>query len=166
MKMHEFVPRKAIFMGGNKITFTLVLWRRLTFWKNALVKPVYCVYKCAIYNLIVSFQDYLGPFSLIVRIFVYLTLFLCHFIYVIFEFQNCELLIEKQLKDKSTRLMLCVFNGAVLNIGLRWQHRKIISSLFWDVTPRRYTVIYRRFGTTYRSRLQGSRSPRRRGVFW
>jgi hypothetical protein len=33
-------------------------------------------------------------------------------------------------------------------------------SLFWDVTTSRLVVIYRCFGTTYRSHLQGSSSPR------
>jgi len=33
------------------------------------------------------------------------------------------------------------------------------SSLFWDATQRRLVVTYRRFGTTYRSHLQGSGSP-------
>ena len=32
------------------------------------------------------------------------------------------------------------------------------SSLFWDVMRRRLVVIYERFGTTYRSHLQGSSS--------
>jgi len=32
------------------------------------------------------------------------------------------------------------------------------SSLFWDVTQRRLVVSYQRFGTTYRSHLQGSSS--------
>ena len=31
-------------------------------------------------------------------------------------------------------------------------------SLFWDFTERRFVVSYRRFGTTYRSLLQGSNS--------
>jgi hypothetical protein len=34
--------------------------------------------------------------------------------------------------------------------------RGVRSSLFWDVTHRRVVVNYRRFGTTYRSHLQGS----------
>jgi hypothetical protein len=28
-------------------------------------------------------------------------------------------------------------------------------ALFWDITPRRIAFLYRRFGTTYRSHLQG-----------
>ena len=32
------------------------------------------------------------------------------------------------------------------------------SALFWDITKRRVVILYRRFGTTYRSHLQGSRS--------
>ena len=35
------------------------------------------------------------------------------------------------------------------------------SLLFWDVTQRRLVIIYRRFGTTYLSRLQGSSSSAR-----
>jgi len=38
---------------------------------------------------------------------------------------------------------------------------KIRSSLFWDATQRTLVVIYRRFGTTCRSRLKGWSSPRR-----
>jgi hypothetical protein len=34
------------------------------------------------------------------------------------------------------------------------------SSIFWDVTQRRFVVICRRFGTSYRSHIQGSSSPR------
>jgi hypothetical protein len=41
------------------------------------------------------------------------------------------------------------------------------SSLFWDVTQRRLVVSHRRFGTTYRSPLQGQSSPRRMlGTAW
>jgi hypothetical protein len=36
------------------------------------------------------------------------------------------------------------------------------SVLFWDITQRRVVIIYRCFGTTYLSHLQGSRSPRRK----
>jgi hypothetical protein len=34
-------------------------------------------------------------------------------------------------------------------------------SLFWDFTQRKWVVSYRRFGTIYRSHLEGSSSPRR-----
>jgi hypothetical protein len=37
------------------------------------------------------------------------------------------------------------------------------SALFWDVTRRRVVIVYRRFGTTYRPHLQGSRG---RGDSW
>jgi hypothetical protein len=33
------------------------------------------------------------------------------------------------------------------------------SALFWDITRRRVVIVYRRFGTTYRSHLQGSGIP-------
>jgi hypothetical protein len=36
------------------------------------------------------------------------------------------------------------------------------SALFWDITQRRVVILYRRFGTTYLSHLQGSRNPRRK----
>jgi len=36
----------------------------------------------------------------------------------------------------------------------------MISTLFWDITQRRVVTAYRRFGTTYRIHLQGSRSSR------
>jgi hypothetical protein len=32
------------------------------------------------------------------------------------------------------------------------------SAFFWDITQRRMVIFCRRFGTTYRSHLQGSRS--------
>jgi hypothetical protein len=37
-----------------------------------------------------------------------------------------------------------------------WRMR---SELFWNITQRRVVTLYRRFGTTYRSHLQRSRSP-------
>ena len=36
------------------------------------------------------------------------------------------------------------------------------SALFWVITQHRVVIPYRRFGTTYRSHLQGSRNPRRK----
>jgi len=36
-----------------------------------------------------------------------------------------------------------------------FEKKKLKSSFFWDVTQRRLVVIYRRFGTTYRSRNVG-----------
>jgi hypothetical protein len=38
------------------------------------------------------------------------------------------------------------------------------SAFFWDVTQRRVVILYRRFGTTYRSHLQRSRSQRIRRI--
>jgi hypothetical protein len=35
------------------------------------------------------------------------------------------------------------------------------SALFWDITQRKVVILYRRFGTTYRSHLQGSSHIRR-----
>jgi len=36
------------------------------------------------------------------------------------------------------------------------------SSLFWNFTQRRMVVHYQSYGTTYRSHIQGSCSPRRK----
>jgi hypothetical protein len=36
------------------------------------------------------------------------------------------------------------------------------TALFSDITQGRVVIVYRRFGATYRSHLQGSRSPRRK----
>jgi hypothetical protein len=36
------------------------------------------------------------------------------------------------------------------------------SALSWDITQRRVVILYRRFATTYRSHLQGSRNLKRR----
>jgi hypothetical protein len=33
------------------------------------------------------------------------------------------------------------------------------TALFWGITQRRVVILYQHFGTTYRSHLQGSRSP-------
>jgi hypothetical protein len=38
------------------------------------------------------------------------------------------------------------------------------SALRWDITQRRVVIVYRRLGTAYRSHLQGSRSPRIKGL--
>jgi hypothetical protein len=38
------------------------------------------------------------------------------------------------------------------------------SAACWDITQRRVVDIYRRFGTSYQSHLQGSRSPRRKNL--
>ena len=32
-------------------------------------------------------------------------------------------------------------------------------ALFWDITQRQVVILYRRFGTTYRPHIPGSRSP-------
>jgi hypothetical protein len=37
-------------------------------------------------------------------------------------------------------------------------------ALFWDIAQSRVAIPYRRFGTTYRSHLQGSRNPKRKGL--
>ena len=34
------------------------------------------------------------------------------------------------------------------------------SAVFWDITQSRVIILYRRFGKTYQSHLQGSRNPR------
>jgi len=39
------------------------------------------------------------------------------------------------------------------------------TALFWNWTQRRMLIPYRRFGTTYRSHLQGSRISRRKPLF-
>ena len=38
--------------------------------------------------------------------------------------------------------------------------------VFWDITQFIVVIPYRRFGTTYRSHLQGSINPRRKRVFF
>jgi hypothetical protein len=38
-------------------------------------------------------------------------------------------------------------------------NKRLWSALFWGVTQRRVVILYWRFGTTYLSHLQGSRSP-------
>jgi hypothetical protein len=39
-------------------------------------------------------------------------------------------------------------------------------ALFWDITKRWVVILYQRFGTTYRSHLQGSRIPGRKLSSW
>jgi hypothetical protein len=41
----------------------------------------------------------------------------------------------------------------------RKEKEKLKSLVFWVITRRRVVIIYRSFGTTYRSHLQGSRFP-------
>ena len=43
-----------------------------------------------------------------------------------------------------------------------WNMMHMRSALFYDITQRWVVVLYRRFGTIYRSHLQGSRSRRRK----
>jgi hypothetical protein len=57
-----------------------------------------------------------------------------------------------------------------LNLGLSWQNqysarRRLRCALFWDITQRRVVILYRRFGTTYRSQLQGLLDPRRWDIY-
>jgi hypothetical protein len=35
----------------------------------------------------------------------------------------------------------------------------MVSAPFWDITERQVVIVYRRFGKTYRSHLQGLGSP-------
>jgi hypothetical protein len=48
-----------------------------------------------------------------------------------------------------------------LSISALHGHERSRSPLLWDITQRRLLILYWRFGTTYRSHFQGSRSPRR-----
>jgi hypothetical protein len=41
---------------------------------------------------------------------------------------------------------------------LEWNMFRRRSALFWDITQHHEVILYRRFGTTYRSHFQGSRS--------
>jgi predicted acetyltransferase len=49
--------------------------------------------------------------------------------------------------------------GTLKNLLLRF-------ALFWDITQRLVVVMYRRFGTTYLSHLQETRSPRTKLSSW
>jgi hypothetical protein len=46
----------------------------------------------------------------------------------------------------------------VLKLNMKFKHGKYLRSpRFWDITRRRVEIVYRRFGTTYRFHLQGSK---------
>ena len=47
---------------------------------------------------------------------------------------------------------------------VKHQQKELRVALFWGTTQRIVEIHYRRFGTTYRSRLQGSRNPRKKPV--
>ena len=72
-----------------------------------------------------------------------------------------------RLSEKGTRMsyvsMNCNFaQNNFINPRLHaFAAMQFRSSLFWDITRRKLVVGYRRFGKTYRSHLQGSRSPKR-----
>jgi hypothetical protein len=51
-------------------------------------------------------------------------------------------------------------------VSFPWTEPGSISAPVWDITQRWVVVHYRRFGSTYRSHLQGSRSPRRKLASW
>jgi len=48
-----------------------------------------------------------------------------------------------------------------IKINNNFKGQYMLSALFWNFRQRRLAVSYRRFGTTYRSHLQESSSPRR-----
>jgi hypothetical protein len=56
---------------------------------------------------------------------------------------------------------LCLHpRGRVGNIyPWRWRNFMMISALFWGITQHIVVISYWRFGTTYRSLIQGSRNP-------
>jgi hypothetical protein len=58
---------------------------------------------------------------------------------------------------QSTRIQLAASDTLVPVISA--YHRHVMrSALFWGITQRRMVILCRRFGTRYRSHLQGSRS--------
>ena len=68
---------------------------------------------------------------------------------------------SKELPTFRRRAFLSSFGQLFFLNCLDHEYEGNRSSPFWEVTQRRLVVIYRRFGTTYRSHLQGSSSPRR-----
>ena len=64
----------------------------------------------------------------------------------------------KMRKHKSKHAKLSIF----ITIIFTSNNYVLRSALFWDITQRRVLNLYRRFGTTYRSHLQVSRSKRRK----
>jgi hypothetical protein len=52
-------------------------------------------------------------------------------------------------RDFSLRFGMC------LRYDERDEQKQMRSALFWDITRRRVVIVYRRFGTKYRSHLQG-----------
>jgi hypothetical protein len=60
------------------------------------------------------------------------------------------------------QVILLVFDFLILISGSAAMFMR--SALFWEIMERRAVIVYRRFGTKYRSHLQGSRSPRRTNI--
>ena len=72
------------------------------------------------------------------------------------------------LHANSNHQLLYVVYEQKLTFDLRFQASAAIwmeSALFLDITQRQVVILYRRFGTTHRSHLQGSRNPRRKAFF-
>jgi hypothetical protein len=55
-------------------------------------------------------------------------------------------------KERHSRLIRSTFGSVQFETSGTFR-----PALFWDVTQRRVVILYRHFGTTYRSHLQGSR---------
>jgi hypothetical protein len=88
---------------------------------------------------------------------------------------QCSLFLGRGLNprscERSAGLLSVTFGDSislhVFNLTLWFKASAVTlmkSGLLWDITQRRVIILYRRFGTTYPSRLQGSRSPRSRAV--
>ena len=74
-------------------------------------------------------------------------------------------------QTKNLALRRHILTTAIINSESLWETKEdawfqaspamsIRSALFWDFMQHRMVILYRRFGTTYRSHLQGSGNPR------
>jgi hypothetical protein len=80
------------------------------------------------------------------------------------ELHNKVQLCSHSHLEKSVSFHL--FKKFPLFYGSRW-FMTLRSAFFWDtrITQRRVVILYWRFGTTYRSRTEGSRIPRQKFFF-
>jgi hypothetical protein len=66
---------------------------------------------------------------------------------------------EKGLSRSNSWWIIIIIIIIIIEKGFQASAAMLIrSALLWDITQRRVVIVYRRFGTAYRSHLQGSRS--------
>ena len=80
--------------------------------------------------------------------------FFFDFLYRRFGTTHCSQLKGQEVQEKRFLLDFLTLDPSAAKL--------IRSALFWDITQCRVVILCRRFGTTYRPHIQGSRSPKRK----